>query len=215
MASKQFYNNILLNLHFLQTHDIRSFLKTTKNFRRKSLSREFLRNQIETLQYEITKEDIKERYKEEFIDLDFLKIKWNVSGKGVQAKKRNFAEWYKSENTSQKVDWWFNGRVPKNLIYIFWGNNKKCLYIGRTGNGGSRPLSHFTKYWFAGAKQIEIIHTGNSKRLNKMECLAIHYHQPKYNLKKSARQQRSHICPICDNQKYLEKEMKKIFKPKK
>ena len=66
MASQKFYHDLLLDLHLRQTHDLRVFLQTKKNLRRKPITREFLKSQIEILQFEITKEDIKESFKHEF-----------------------------------------------------------------------------------------------------------------------------------------------------
>ena len=36
------------------------------------------------------------------------------------------------------------------------GNHKKCIYIGLTGPHGSRPLSHFEKFWFSSVKRVTI-----------------------------------------------------------
>lgn len=209
MSGKKFYDEILLDLHYRQSHDLRVFLGTYKNSRKKVLSKTYFNDQVALLQYEITSTEVKNAYKSEFSDQNTLKLKWKIQGRGVITKKKNFKEWY-DQKRDDEFNWFLRNRT-ENFIYIFWGNNKKCLYIGRTGKGGSRALSHFTKYWFSRATHIEIFHTSNSRRLNKMECLAIHYYQPSYNVVKSARQKSAHVCSICDHQKYIKSQMNKIY----
>jgi hypothetical protein len=56
-----------------------------------------------------------------------------VKGHGWRKQKQNFDSWLQ-EHFSSTV----------NLVYVFW-KGKKCLYVGRTRRGGSRPSSHFIR----------------------------------------------------------------------
>ena len=73
----------------------------------------------------------------------------------------------------------------KGLIYAFWGNRKKCIYIGRTGSHGSRPSSHFEKFWFSGVKRVTIFSIKGRSHIPKLECLAIHRFRPRRNKNKA------------------------------
>jgi hypothetical protein len=198
MASKTFYEKILEELHYRQTHEIREFLKIKRHTKKKALNRQYLNEQIEKIQIAITEEDVKETFKNEFAVL--IKCRWNVIGHGNLNKREFFKTWLHDE--------FF---LSNNLIYIFWGVNKSCLYVGRTGKGGSRPTAHFVKFWFSKTKYIEIYDANKARSLNKFECIAIHFLMPKYNQKKSARQKRTDICPICDNQKFIARKIEKVF----
>lgn len=198
MVPKSFYEKILQELHLRQTHEIGEFLQINKKVKKQKIDSKFLNSQIEQIQITITDTDVKHTYKDEFNFI--IKNRCKIYGRGYLKKRELFKKWL-DDQIIQTNNW----------IYIFWGLNKSCLYVGRTGNGGSRPASHFNKFWFTKAKFIDVYEIDNSNKLNKLECIAIHYFKPKYNRKKSARQERSHICPICDNQKYIAKQMKKIF----
>ena len=45
---------------------------------------------------------------------------YHVRGRGAEDKKKKFEKWF-----ARRFD-------TKGLIYAFWGNRKKCIYIGRT-----------------------------------------------------------------------------------
>ncbi|HMD54407.1 MAG TPA: hypothetical protein VKJ65_07665, partial [Phycisphaerae bacterium] len=92
---------------------------------------------------------------------------YHVKGRGCEEKKDNFEKWFAVKLKKQK-----------GLIYAFWGNRNKCIYIGRTGSHGSRPSSHFEKFWFSEVKRVTIFVIKGKSHIPKLECLAIHRFQP-------------------------------------
>jgi hypothetical protein len=108
---------------------------------------------------------------------------------------------------------WFKEKFPrlKNYVYVFWGNKKKCLYVGKTGKGGSRISSHFIKHWFGSTRRIDIF-SSTASQIPKLECLAIHHFEPVYNKNKAATKNWTKKCPLCTIHKDIEKELRKIFR---
>lgn len=126
---------------------------------------------------------------------------YRIKGRGPEDKKAEFEKWFATH---------FHKR--KGLIYAFWGRKKKCIYIGRTGARGSRPSSHFEKYWFSDVKRVTIFSIGGKRHIPKLECLAIHRFQPTRNKNKAATKKWTKACPLCTTHKYIEGELRNIFR---
>lgn len=132
----------------------------------------------------------------------------------VAARKNYHVKGRGSEDKKNKFEKWFSARFQKRegLIYAFWGNHKKCIYIGRTGSHGSRPSSHFEKFWFSGVKRVTIFPIKRQSHIPKLECLAIHRFQPTRNKNKAAIKKWTKACPLCTTHKYIENELRDIFR---
>jgi hypothetical protein len=126
---------------------------------------------------------------------------YHIKGRGYQDKKDKFEIWFAAH---------FQNR--KGLIYAFWGTHGKCVYIGRTGSHGSRPSSHFEKFWFVGVQRVTIYAVTAKSHLPKLECLAIHRFQPMRNKNKAASKKWTKACPLCTTHKYIENELRDIFR---
>jgi hypothetical protein len=139
--------------------------------------------------------------KSEFNEHVASRKNYHVKGRGPDDKKAKF------EN-------WFGARFgkTKGLIYAFWGNHRKCIYVGRTGSHGSRPSSHMEKFWFSGVKRVTIFAVSGKSHIPKLECLAIHYFQPTRNKNKAATKKWTKACPLCKTHKYIENELRDIFR---
>jgi hypothetical protein len=126
---------------------------------------------------------------------------YHVKGHGPDDKKDRFEKWF----TAHFGD-------TKGLIYAFWGNHKKCIYVGRTGSHGSRPSSHFDKFWFGGVRRVTIFSVRGKSHIPKLECLAIHRFQPTRNKNKAASKKWTKACPLCTTHMYIENELRDIFR---
>ncbi|MGD1155990.1 MAG: hypothetical protein ABSA41_09195 [Terriglobia bacterium] len=126
---------------------------------------------------------------------------YHVKGRGPDDKKAKFEEWFDARF----------GKT-KGLIYAFWGDRRKCIYVGRTGSHGSRPSSHMEKFWFSGVKRVTIFAVRGKSHIPKLECLAIHYFQPTRNKNKAATKKWTKACPLCKTHKYIENELRDIFR---
>lgn len=126
---------------------------------------------------------------------------YHVKGRGPDDKKTKFEKWFSHRFGK-----------PKGLIYAFWGNHKKCIYIGRTGAHGSRPSSHMEKYWFSGVKRVTIFVVRGKSHIPKLECLAIHHFQPTRNKNKAATKRWTKACPLCKKHQHIESELRDIFR---
>jgi hypothetical protein len=139
--------------------------------------------------------------KSEFNEHVASRKNYHVKGHGPDAKKAQFERWFAIRF----------GRT-KGLIYAFWGNHKKCIYVGRTGSHGSRPSSHMEKFWFSHVKRVTIFAVRGKSHIPKLECLAIHYFQPTRNKNKAATKMWTKACPLCKTHKHIENELRDIFR---
>jgi hypothetical protein len=126
---------------------------------------------------------------------------FHIKGRGPKGKKKQFEDWFGKHFSKRK-----------GLVYALWRSPQKCIYIGRTGPSGSRPSSHFEKYWFSGAKRITIYSVIGKSHVPKLECLAIHRFQPSHNVNRAASKKWTKACPLCTTHKYIEKELRDIFR---
>jgi hypothetical protein len=99
---------------------------------------------------------------------------WFVKGRGHEEKKRNFEKWFGS---------WFEQGT--GCVYAFWNEHGRCIYVGRSGAGGSRPASHFKEQAFSKATRVTIYKISSKSQISKLECLAIHSFQPLVNKNRS------------------------------
>jgi hypothetical protein len=136
----------------------------------------------------------------EFNNCSKRKMSWHVKGRGPENKKVRFDEWFNNK---------FSGN--KSVVYVFWGNNR-CIYVGRTGNGGERPSKHFEKHWFNQVKRIDIYSARTATYNSKLECLAQHYFQPIKNKYKASKPKYMKSCPLCIIHKNIKKELRQIFR---
>jgi hypothetical protein len=125
---------------------------------------------------------------------------YHIKGRGPGDKKEQFERWFSAHFGDKK-----------GFIYAFWGN-KKCIYVGRTGAGGSRPSSHMKTYWFSGVRRVTIYAVSRRSHIPKLECLAIHRFQPTQNKNKAATRKWTKACPLCTTHKYIESELRDIFR---
>jgi hypothetical protein len=122
-------------------------------------------------------------------------------GWGRKDKKAKFERW---------IDVHFQTR--KGVVYAFWGSHGKCIYIGRTGLRGSRPSTHFEKYWFSAVRRVTVFSISGASHTPKLECLAIHRFRPTQNKNKAATKRWTKACPLCTTHKYIESELRAIFR---
>jgi len=141
--------------------------------------------------------------RDEFSHLVILKKQWHVRGHGVSKKKKLFSIWFGETITHS------------NYVYIFWGKQRKCLYVGKTENGKGRPEGHFSKYWFGAAKRIDIHAVSARTQVLKLECLAKHRFAPKYNKIDPPTKKWYKKCPVCKVHSDIHDQMRRIFGIKK
>ncbi|MBI4327275.1 MAG: GIY-YIG nuclease family protein [Chloroflexi bacterium] len=143
------------------------------------------------------------RARTEFYKIVVLKKQWHVKGFGLPKKKALFSQW-------------FSRHIAKsNYIYIFWGKNGKCLYVGKTEKGEGRPEDHFNKRWFPKARRIDIHAVTSRTQVLKIECLAKHRLKPKYNKIDPPTRKWYKKCPVCLVHSNIRDQMRRIFGLKK
>ena len=140
--------------------------------------------------------------KTEFNQHVVVRRNYHVKGRGYEDKREKFDKWFAAKFK----------RKTSGLIYAFWGNRNKCIYIGRTGSRGSRPSSHFDKFWFTGVKRVTIFQIRTKSQIPKLECMAIHHFLPIRNKNKAATKKWPKACPLCTTHKYIESELRDIFR---
>lgn len=198
--SKQFIQE-LDNLFRQRTHWLRSELGMVKPGQPPKFSRKKVNAGIKKLQ-----EIASNAFAHNLAKIEFEKHiseyrSWHIKGHGPDDKKNRFNEWYRK-----------TGITSKGCIYVFWGNHNKAEYVGKTGSGGSRPSSHFEKYWFSRVKRVTIFTVKSKTHIPKLECLAIHRFQPIRNKNKAATKKWAKTCPIHKIHRSIESELRNIFR---
>jgi len=117
-------------------------------------------------------------------------------------------------NLQKRFNKFFQRAIKKihnrKFIYIFWGKEKKCLYVGESKVGIGRLRGYRRSIIFKEAKRAEI-RVPVSKGLAKLECMAIHIWKPKYNEIKGPGAKYARKCPICKNTRRIRKELRSVF----
>lgn len=202
MAYKKLFSRELDKLFRKRTHWLRSCIGYKKTGPPPLLSKKNVARSIENLQNIASQTLSNKLAKTEFKKYTSGKKSWRVKGHGIDEKRRLFERWFKG-----------NFQPKQGCIYIFW-NKKKCIYVGRTGKGGSRPSSHFEKYWFLQAKRVVIYTIINKSHISKLECIAIHHFRPLKNKYKPATIKWNKQCPLCKIHRNIKQELHKIFRIK-
>ena len=132
----------------------------------------------------------------------------------VTKKKNYLIKGYGPVDKKARFEVWFSEHFQntRGLIYTFWGKNGKCIYVGRTGSHGSRPSSHFDKYWFSGVTRVTIFSVKSKSHIPKLECLGIHHFRPSMNKNRASTGKWTKACPLCETHKHIEKELRNIFR---
>jgi hypothetical protein len=130
---------------------------------------------------------------------------WNIKGHGTDKKIQNCKDWY-------------NANFDKNqgCIYLFRGKDGKPLYVGRTKKGGKgRPSKHLNKHNLCvnNPKKLTIYEVA-PKNAPMLECLAIHYFQPKLNKNKASTKKWTPKCPLCKIHHRIEDNLRFMFRLK-
>lgn len=117
-------------------------------------------------------------------------------------------------NLQKRFNRFFQRAIKKirnrKFIYIFWGKEKKCLYVGKSAKGIRRLQGYRRSIIFKEARRVEI-RVPVAKGLVKLECMAIHILKPKYNEIKAAKTKYTRKCPICKNTRRIKKELRSVF----
>jgi hypothetical protein len=129
------------------------------------------------------------------------KMNYHIKGYGREDKRDRFEDWFSQ-----------NFPTSGGLVYTFWGKKGNCIYVGRTGAHGSRPSSHFDKYWFSHVQRATIFSISGKSHIPKLECLAIHHFQPIRNKNKASTRKWTKACPLCETHKHIEEELRSIFR---
>lgn len=201
--SKQFENE-LDKLFHQRTHWLRNKLGSKKMGKPPEFSRKKVSAGINKLQQIASNSLARKLAKTEFTNFISKQKDYHIKGHGPNDKKNRFEKWYSK-----------NFPKSRGLVYAFWSKNRKCIYVGRTGNRGSRPSSHFEKYWFNNVKRVSIFSISSKTQIPKIECLAIHHFQPARNKNKAATKKWTKACPLCKIHKNIEEELRNIFRLKK
>lgn len=201
MAFAKLFERELDKLFRQRTDRLRRELGTTKPGKSPEFRRKNVNSGIRKLQ-KIASSALARRVKKcEFSAHVGSPKNYQIKGRGKDDKKKRFEKWFK-----------FRFPRGKGIIYAFWGNQRRCLYVGRTGSHGSRPSHHFGKEWFPSAKRIKIYPVKAGSHIPKLECLAIHCFEPKENKIKAAKKKWTKACPLCKTNRYIKKELRSLFR---
>jgi len=203
MALSKTFGRELDRLFHRRTHWLRRELGKTSagrppQFRRQDVNRAIINLQkiaSHSLANKLAKTEFSERVK--------LRKGYRIKGRGPKEKKSLFVPWLERHFGKRQA-----------VVYSFWSKQGKCLYVGRTGPHGSRPSDHFEKYWFGAARRIVVFSIAGASHVRKLECLAIHRFQPLRNKILAAGRKWTKACPLCTTHKYIERELRGIFRLK-
>lgn len=201
MAFSNQFEKALDGLFRQRTHWLRTKLGDSKPGKPPEFSRKKVNVGIEKLQDIASKAFAPRLARKGFEKHITIRKLYHIKGHGREDKKKRFNKWY---------DNYFNPR--RGYVYSFWKYDKTCIYVGRTGSGGSRPSGHFEKFWFSQAKRITVFQLKSKSQIPKIECLAIHHFQPRRNKNKASTKKWTKACPLCEKHRLIEKELHRIFR---
>jgi hypothetical protein len=201
MAFPKQFVKALDELFRQRTHWLRSELGLSKSGKPPKFGRRKVDAGIEKLQTLASAALSHKLAKKEFEKYITERKIWHIKGYGRDDKKNRFNDWYKKIRVS-----------AKGCVYAFWAKNNKSIYVGKTGTGGSRPSSHFEKYWFQSVKRVTIYVVKSKSQIPKLECLAIHRFRPIQNKNKAATKKWTKVCPLCKIHRAINNELRDIFR---
>jgi len=203
MAVAKEFEEELDKLFRQRTQRLRSILRMASPGKAPNFGRKNVDHSIERLQSLASQALAHRLAKWEFNIHAPKKQWWFVKGRGPKEKRQNFNEWY-------------NRTFPREstCIYAFWAGGNKCIWVGKTIKGRSRPGDHFEKHWFSQVRRITIRPVRNKGQVPKLECLAIHHFRPSKNTNLAAAGRWTKKCPLCDIHKAIKSELRKIFRLK-
>lgn len=200
MAFSKTFERELNKLFRKRTHWLRQKLGTAGAGKPPVFNRETVKTGIENLQH-IASDALAWKLAKVAFDENVKSHKnRQIKGRGPAEKKADFEKWF------------VRFKKTKGVVYAFWGKNGECIYVGRTGSHGSRPSSHFEKFWFSQVKRVTIFDVKGKSRVPQLECLAIHHFQPKRNVNRAAIRKWTKACPLCTTHRYIRDELHDIFR---
>ena len=202
MAYLTVFERKLDQLFLDRTFNLRCMLGLKKRGPKPQITRKKINKAIEDLQGLASRILASGLAKKEFEENAGPKKGRKITGRGWKPQK-------------EKFDRWFNKEFPNQdeLVYVFWNKNK-CLYVGRTGKGGSRPSAHFNRKDIPKITRIDIYPAKSKVHTPKLECLAVHHFEPIANDYKPSEKKWTKKCPLCAMHKKIESELRKIFRMK-
>lgn len=202
MAHLTKFEKRLERLFLDRTYKLRSSLGLKKRGPAPKLTRKKIDGAIEELQSLASNILARGLAKAEFSKNVGNKRRKKIKGRGWKEQKSLFEKWYSDIFPNEK-----------ELVYVFW-YKRKCIYVGRTGAGGSRPALHFSKKWCR-ITRIDIYPVKLKSQTPKIECIATHYFKPKENIYKPSKKKWTKKCPLCQINKNIDNELRTIFRIKK
>ncbi len=167
-----------------------------------TFSRAHVNEAIERLQFLASEALADTLARDEFEDGVSFRRSWHVKrgkGRGYDEKRRAFNAWF------------YEQVGVRSCIYVFWRHHD-CIYVGKTGDGATRPSMHFDKAWFQPVTRIDVYATRGTRVIPALECLAIHRFRPKVNRFRAAARKWTTRCPLCDTHRSIEVEVRSLFR---
>jgi hypothetical protein len=183
------------------THELRSSVWSTQGAKPRVNSAK-IRKVIAKLQGIAEQHLLASKNTSEVLDGYKHKKKWQVKGRGSDAKTRGFKEWYK-----QHI-------LNSNNVYAIMRRTKtgSCLYVGKTLGGKDRPTAHFNKAFFLKATRVDVYSLPSKKAVPRFECMLTHRDEPRYSKNKPAATKYYYKCPICLARDSIEREIGTLFR---
>ena len=199
-AAKRF-DGVLYDLFERRTHRLHTYMWPISGSA-PQLKRKTVNSGIKRLQTIAEDDFLRSKHAKQLLNGFDYKRQWHAKmgkGFGLPAKKRSFKTWYESKITT------------KNCVYAFW-RGKRCLYVGRTINGKGRPTAHFEKHWFAQATRLDVYGFDGRRDVPRFECLLTHKRTPMRSKMKPSQKKYYSRCPICEGKKFIQDEVRWIFR---
>jgi len=185
-----------------RTQWLRSSVETPHPGRRVSLSKGHVDNAVVRLQ-ELASEVLAEKLARREFELGVRgRRSWHAKrgkGRGVDAKRRSFNQWFDKHLGAG------------TFVYVFW-RRRNCIYVGKTRRSGRRISGHFEKHWFGSVTRVDVYQTTGRRVLPALECLAIHRFQPARNKFKAEKRKWTRRCALCKVHRQINDELRRIFR---
>ena len=197
------FNRELDKLYRMRTDKLRRVIGPGRKGKAATFNRVLLDNKIEKLKEIASRALVRKFYRREFRNRVEKNKSWHITrGKGIRLedKEERFNKWYKE-----------NFYPHRTCIYIFW-RSKKCLYVGKTEWAPGRIISHLYSKRIGNPTRLDVYLSHGKSDLPILECLAIHRFSPiKNRTERSPKKKYSAKCPICINNRKIDRDLHRFF----
>ena len=96
------------------------------------------------------------------------------------------------------------------VVYSYW-EGQRCRYVGRSDAGIGRMWAPDERRYWKRTTRVEAMEPTTSRRIDELECMAIHFLRPLHNRYRASQRAYRSRCPVCEALDALNSELRELF----